>query len=229
MAIFVLADLHLSLSVNKPMTVFEGWDDYVPRIEQQWQRLVGEGDTIILVGDTSWALQLSETERDFAFIHSLPGHKIVVRGNHDYWWNTKVKLVNWVEDMGFTSIRFLFNNSYVAEGLGIVGTRGWFYDSEDAHDEKILNRELGRLRLSIESLDASSCDSVTAFLHYPPVYRDFVVAPVLEVLHEYGITRCYYGHLHGQSHAHACIGEYEGIDMQLVSADYLAFTPMKIQ
>jgi predicted phosphohydrolase len=229
MSIFVLGDPHLSLGSQKPMDVFEGWGNYTERIKSQWRDTVTEGDTVVLAGDISWAMSLDEARADFAFLEALPGSKIILKGNHDYWWATMKKMNDWLEGCGFSSMRFLFNNSYIAEGFGICGTRSWSNCDGEPDDERVFAREIGRLRASIASLDLAACSDAAVFLHYPPVHRSGAVEEIVDIIRASGIKKCYYGHLHGASVERAYNGEYRGVHFKLVSADYLKFAPYKIR
>ena len=148
--LYAIADLHLSLGTNKPMDVFHGWQDYVERLEKNWKLIVKDEDTVVIAGDISWAMRINNAYSDFKFIDELPGQKVILKGNHDYWWSTKNKVINYLHDNGFNSISILFNSSYVVPPFAICGTRGWSYDCSSSDDIKVLNREVGRLRLSIE-------------------------------------------------------------------------------
>ena len=224
MAIFAISDLHLSLSCDKPMTVFRGWDNYVERIERNWKRLVGPEDTVVLPGDFSWGLKLEDTLEDFRFLHSLPGRKILLKGNHDLWWSTVKKVNSFLEENEFDRIDLLFNNAIAVEGRVICGTRGWFY--EESAEAKIRRREVGRLRLALEAAKELTGEK-TVFLHYPPVYGEYVCEDILAVLAEYGITKVYHGHIHG-SGFHNAVHEFGGISFQLISADCIDFTPILV-
>lgn len=225
MAIYAIGDLHLSLGGHKPMDIFPGWQDYVSRLEANWRRLVRPEDTVVVAGDISWAMKLEDTQADFEFLNALPGTKILLKGNHDYWWTTVRKMEQFFEDKGFSSFRILHNNSYLVEGKCICGTRSWLFDIEEAHDEKIMNRELGRLRTSMDS--AANNDRIV-FLHYPPIYPHADARQVVELLHEYNVKKCFYGHLHGNSIRYAVQGEVDGVDYRLISADALGFCPYKL-
>ncbi len=227
MAIYTIADLHLSLSSQKSMEKFSGWENYVARLEENWRSTVGEGDTVVLPGDISWGMSLQESLEDFRFLHSLPGEKLLGKGNHDYWWNSKSKMEQFFEDNGLSSLKILHNNSIVREGLVLCGSRGWLFEKGEPHDQKILAREAGRLALSLSSAEGLEGERV-AFLHYPPVFGEEVSPEILQVLHQYGVKRCYYGHIHGYGHNLALNGIYEGISFSLVSADYLKFRPIKV-
>jgi len=228
MAVYAIADLHLSFGTDKPMDVFSGWTNYTERIRNNWQKLIGENDTVVIAGDVSWAMKLSETDADFRFIDSLNGHKIILKGNHDYWWSTKAKMDKYIAEKGFDSISILHNNYYLADGTALCGSRGWFYDAEADADMLILNREVGRLKMSIEPALRDGYDPVV-FLHYPPIYNNTECGEILDVLKEYSIKKCFYGHIHGGNAAKkAFIGEKYGINFKLIACDYLGFTPLAI-
>ena len=226
MSIYAIADTHLSFGTDKPMDSFPGWNDYVSRIEKNWNKLIDEGDTVIIAGDISWAMNFDELRADFEFINSLKGTKIILKGNHDYWWNTKAKLDKFIAENGFDTIKILFNNSYEVEGVSICGSRGWMFESEEAHDEKVLSREIGRIKMS---LDCATCDEKIVFLHYPPVTENSVCEGIISLLNEHNISRCYYGHLHGAAARFAVDGDYEGIKFRLISCDRLGFMPLLIK
>lgn len=226
MALFVLGDTHLSLGGAKPMDVFPGWEGYVEKLEANWRRLVKPEDTVVLAGDISWSMRLADTRRDFAFLHSLPGQKLIMKGNHDYWWSTANKMNAFFAAEGFDTLRLLHNNSYTVDGYALCGTRGWLFDAGEPHDEKVMNREIGRLRLSLDAAEPGREKLV--FLHYPPVYTGADAPEIVAVLKEYGIRRCFYAHLHGKAIRFAVQGEVDGIRYKLVSADGLRFCPYKI-
>ena len=224
MSLFAISDLHLSLGVDKPMDVFRGWDHYVERLEENWKQLVRPEDTVVIAGDISWGLDLAETVEDFKWIDRMPGQKILLKGNHDLWFSTKSKVERFFQEQGFTTLKILFNNAYRYEDLVLCGTRGWMNDQTD---KKVLNRECGRLRLSLEAGKKLGGTPVV-FLHYPPVYGSGDCPEILEVLHQYQIEQVYYGHIHGYSAGYAINGVREGIRFQLLSCDYLHFAPIKI-
>ncbi len=226
MALWTLGDLHLSIGGDKPMEVFRGWDNHVERIKNNWENLVEENDTVVLVGDLSWAMKLEDTEADFAFINSLKGEKIIIKGNHDYWWGTVNKMNAFLEKSGFSTMKILNNNAYRVGDITVCGTRGWSYDCP-ASEVKILNREVGRLKMSLEEGLKLGGEPVV-FLHYPPVFGDYVCEPIMDTLKEYNIKRCYYGHLHGASIGKAITGEFEGIRFRLVSCDGNSFAPAPV-
>lgn len=223
MALFALADTHLSIGEDKKMDRFGGWEKYEQRIQDNWRAIVKPEDTVVLAGDISWAMKLTDTLPDFGYLHALPGRKILMKGNHDYWWCTKTKMDNWLVQNGFDDMCILFNNAYEYGDYVICGTRGWSYDCPE--DEQIvLLREVGRLEASLEAGLATGKEPLV-FLHYPPVYGDYVCEEITEVLHRYNIQRCYYGHLHGMAGRKAFIGNWEGIEMRLIAADHVNFVP----
>ena len=229
MAVYAIADLHLSFGTDKPMDVFHGWDNYTDRLKQNWQHLIEPQDTVVIAGDVSWAMKLSETEADFSFINSLSGRKLILKGNHDYWWSTKSKMDNYLAEKGFDTMSILHNNYYVADGTAICGSRGWFYDAETDADMMILKREVGRLRMSIEPAVRDGYDPVV-FIHYPPIYNNMECSEILDVLREYNIKKCFYGHIHGgNASKRAFVGERYGISFRLISCDFLGFTPLAIK
>ena len=226
MALFVLGDTHLSLGGAKPMDVFPGWNGYVEKLEANWRKLVKPEDTVVLAGDISWSMRLADTRKDFAFLNGLPGQKLIMKGNHDYWWSTANKMNAFFRAEGFDTLRLLHNNSYTVDGYALCGTRGWLFDADEPHDEKVMNREIGRLRLSLQAAEPGKERLV--FLHYPPVYTVADAPEIVAVLKEYGIRRCFYAHLHGKAIRFAVQGEVDGIRYKLVSADGLQFCPYKI-
>ena len=228
MALFVMGDLHLSLSSDKSMDIFGGWENYVERIKENWNREVSPEDTVVVPGDISWAMSLKEAVADFRYIHELPGRKIILKGNHDYWWTTAAKMNNFLAENGFDSIFILHNNHYAYENYGICGTRGWFFDNTEQHSEKVINREAQRLKTSIEAGKALGGEPIV-FLHYPPVSVSQVCEPIYNILLEENIRYCYYAHLHGQAMNFAFTSEKDGIKFELLSADYLKFCPKLIK
>ncbi len=226
MAIFTISDLHLSLNTDKPMDVFKGWQGYVEKLRQNWSELVTEDDTVVIPGDISWELKLENTVRDFEFINSLPGKKLIIKGNHDLWWSTKRKVNDFFEANGFDSISIIFNDAIVAEGRAVCGSRGWFYDSTE-QDTKVVLREAGRLETSILAAEKTGFKPLL-FMHYPPVYGGQVCEELFSVIKKHGIKTVYHGHIHGSGKYNAC-DEYEGVKFKLVSCDCINFTPMLIK
>lgn len=233
MALYVLADLHLSHSADKPMDVFGArWENHTEKIYKNWQETVKETDTVVIPGDISWGMNFDSAYDDLKFVDSLNGRKIIGKGNHDYWWQTMAKLNAFVRDNGLDTVSFLFNNAYAVENYIICGTRGWMLDDAySADDEKIVLREAGRLRLSLAEAEKLKKDypdnEIVAFLHYPPSYKGNVCRPIADVLEEYNIKRCFYGHLHGvkSESLETRLGETR---LYCVSADLIGFKPMRV-
>ena len=224
MSLYVIADLHLSFGTDKPMDIFGGWEDYVQKIKKNWISKVDDCDTVVIPGDISWGMDLEEARPDFEFLDKLPGKKILLKGNHDYYFSTKNKIDKFFRENGFESLNFLSNSSYEYEKYSICGTRGWVNEPGQAADSKILKREAGRLKLSLDSAKGEPI----VFLHYPPIFRGSETVEILNVLRQYKIKRVYYGHLHGRSCKYAVEGVVDGIYYKLISSDYLKFNLLKI-
>lgn len=224
MALFAIGDPHLSIATGKSMNIFGGWTDYEQRLEKNWRRLITDDDTVVLAGDISWCMNLEEGLADFRFLDSLPGRKIILKGNHDYWWATKKKSDEFFEKHSLTTLNILHNNAYTAGDFAICGTRGWFFDAESDADKKVVLREAGRLKMSIQAAKETGLEPVV-FLHYPPLNLTQKCDEIYNVLVEEKISRCYYGHLHSYSHAGAFNGVSDGIRFSLISSDFLAFCP----
>ncbi len=224
MSIYAISDLHLSLSVEKPMDIFKGWENSTERIKANWQRIVKNEDTVVLPGDFSWGLKLEETLEDFKFIDALPGKKILLKGNHDLWWSTVSKINKFFLENKIETVEVLYNNAFLVEGKAICGTRGWLYD--ESADTKIRKRELGRLKLSLDAAKKLSNDLVV-FLHYPPVYGEYVCEDILKLLEDYGVKTVYHGHIHG-SGFNSAVSSYKDFNLKLLSADFVDFTPVLI-
>ena len=234
MAIYTIGDLHLSFSVDKPMDIFGyNWENHAEKIKEDWTCKVQENDTVILPGDFSWATYLTETKEDFVFLDELPGKKIMSKGNHDYWWTTLTSMRKYLKENDFQNIDFLYNNSYLVENKVIVGTRGWQNSFNVEEDRKVLKRENDRLKLSIEDgiKNFGNDREFIAFIHYPPFYKEDNVPEDIDfakTLKKYGVKRCYYAHLHGESNRDAIEGVIDGIEYKLVSSDYLNFKLLEI-
>ena len=227
MSLFAISDLHLSLSADKSMEIFPGWDNYVEKIRMNWTENVRENDIVVIPGDISWGMNLEQAKKDIEFIDSLPGKKIFLKGNHDYWWTTMRKMRDFLEENSIKSIDFIHNNCFEYEKYALCGSRGWINDSEEVADIKVIHREAGRLEMSIKCALSKSLEPIV-FLHYPPIYGTDYNYEILEVMHKYNIKDCYYGHIHGKSSDYAITGKRDGIKYTLVSCDYLQFKPIKI-
>ena len=229
MSLYAIADLHLPLGIDKPMDIFgKNWENYVSRLEENWQNTVSEEDTVVLAGDFSWATYLEESKRDFEFLDRLKGRKILLKGNHDYWWGTVSKMREFLRENGFLSIDFLQNNSFMCGDVSICGSRGWIMPQLKGaeEDKKIYARELIRMELSLKS--AKNPDNIIAFTHYPTVMQDFKENEMTELLKKYGVRRSVFGHIHLSGIKNVFEGTENDIEYTLVSADYREFMPVKL-
>ncbi len=234
MSLFALSDTHLSLYNDKPMDVFGcRWQDYAQKLEKGWKAVVTDNDTVVIAGDVSWGISLEEAKLDLLYINSLPGQKIISKGNHDYWWSTASKISAFFEQNDIDTIKILHNNAHIVEDFVVCGSRGWFSESKNAPKEadydKIVAREAGRLDLSLEmGVKMDSEKEPVVFLHFPPVYRDYVCREIVDVLHKHGVKKVFYGHIHGV-YSLPNTFEFEGIDFTITSADYQNFIPLLIK
>lgn len=230
MALYTIADLHLPLGIDKPMDIFgKAWENYVERLAYNWQSKVRADDTVVLAGDFSWATYLEQSVRDFEYLNKLNGRKILLKGNHDYWWTTMNKLKEFTAENGFENISFLQNNAFMYEDIAICGTRGWIHPAWDnfgEDDRKIFDREVQRLELSLKS--AGDCHEIYVFTHYPPMSAAREANEFTEMMKKYSVKKCIYGHLHAASHRNAVEGLVDGIEYKLVSGDYIGFDPIKL-
>ena len=227
MALYAIGDLHLSLGVEKPMDVFGGnWVGYMDKLKEGLS-VIGPEDTTVLLGDLTWALDLDGAKPDFSWIDQIPGRKIILKGNHDYWWSTASKFYKFCEANGFSNQFILNNNHYEYDDWAICGTRGWFFEESRSgeHDEKVFKRELMRLEASLQSAGEKP---KMVFFHYPPRYKGYQCDEILDLLQKYQVRRCFYGHLHGPSHKLAMEGLWDGVEFRLVSADFLDFKPYTV-
>lgn len=230
MALYTISDLHLPLGVDKPMDIFgKRWENYVKRLHDNWQATVGDEDVVVLPGDFSWATYIEDAKKDFDFLNSLNGHKIILKGNHDYWWETMSKMKKFIAENNYSTIDFLQNNSYIYKDIAICGTRGWMLPippntSED--DKKIYSREVQRLELSLSS--AKDAEKRVVFTHYPPIGAGCTNNAFTDMMEKYNVSLCIYGHLHAGSSKNAITGMINSIEYLLVSCDYLEFKPIKL-
>lgn len=238
MSLYAIADLHLSCGAEKPMDRFGSrWTGHTEKIRRRWSSLVGPDDTVVIPGDFSWGMTMDEARPDFEFLDSLPGRKIIGKGNHDYWWKSVAGMSATLAGWNISSVRFLFNNAYETDGAVLCGTRGWFLEEKlqsaifTADYEKLVNRETTRLRQTLEAAEkvkAGRDMPLYVFLHFPPVFGDFVCRPMLELLKEAPVTEVFYGHMHGQYTLPASVVT-EGVRMTLISSDYLDFYPLSVK
>ncbi len=236
MALYAIADLHLSGTAEKPMGRFGArWEGHAEKLRRRWSALVGPDDTVVIPGDFSWGIDLEETKADFLFLDTLPGRKIIGKGNHDYWWTSVKKMRRSLTDWGIGNVEFLFNNAFEAEGAVLCGTRGWFLEEKqqtapEADFEKLMNRETIRLRQTLvaaEELRAGRDLPVLVFLHFPPVFGTFECRPFLDLLSSSGVRDVFYGHIHGRYDL-PLTEERDGIRFTMISADALDFYPFRI-
>ena len=227
MAIYTIGDLHLSFENPKPMNIFgENWNNHEEKIKNDWISKVKPDDTVIHPGDFSWAMYLKDTLKDFEYLNSLPGKKIMLKGNHEYWWTTVTSMRKYIEEKSFKNIDFLYNNSYEYENKIIAGTKGWNIQE----DIRLTKREVARLELSIkDGIQKHGEDKeIIVFMHYPPLTKNYMNTEYTNMLKKYNIKRCYYGHLHANSILDAVEGNVDGIEYKLVSSDGLDFKLLKI-
>ena len=237
MSIYIIADLHLSFNDPKPMSIFgNNWNNHEEKIKIDWLSKVREQDTVLLLGDFSWAMHLKDTLKDFEYLNSLPGKKIMLRGNHDYWWSTKASMEKFLKENNISNIEFLQNNSIEIEDKIFCGSRGWtLTNTETENCKKMIDRECTRLELSIQDalLKRKEGQEVIVCMHYPPIVKanqmNNELTDFVKILKKYDIKRCFYGHLHGTSINEAVRGDIFGINMELVSADGLNFKLLKLE
>lgn len=220
MSIYAISDLHLSLGIKeKPMDVFgKHWENHVEKLKQNWNNIIKDDDTVLMAGDFSWATYLEESLKDFQFLEGLPGKKILLKGNHDYWWSTLKKMNEFLENNNIHSVEILYNNSIEIDECVIAGTRYWSSE-EGVDNEKILNRECERAKISLNSI--KSLDKQVIFLtHYPPDER------IINCVENFNIKYWIYGHIH--SNYEDSIVTIPNIKTYLTSCDYLNFIPLRI-
>ena len=240
MSVYAISDLHLStlLETDKSMEVFgKRWDNYMRRIENNWRRLVTNEDTVVIPGDVSWALSLDEALSDLKFIDSLPGKKIIGKGNHDFWWATMKKHREFFEKNGIASIDFLFNNAHETRDFIIAGTRGWYHDEDTQSTQnktdflKLVRRECQRREVSLSAAEklkeGSPQKEILVFMHFPPFWNGKESENIMALLEKYRIKRVFYGHIHGNYTVEPKF-IYKDIEMNIISADYLEFIPKHI-
>lgn len=228
MSLYAIGDLHFSTAVNKPMNIFgDNWDNHEEKIINSWKSQVKDDDIVLVVGDTSWGINMNEAEQDLDIIHKLPGKKIFVKGNHDYWWTTVTKLNKLYENMSF-----LQNNFYSYKDYAICGTRGWICPNDfkfTQEDEKIYKREAHRLKLSLDSAKKAGFKKIIVITHYPPTNDKLESSLFTDIYEQYCVEKVIYGHLHGkESFKMGLEGIRNEVEYKLVSCDYTNFNIIKI-
>ena len=233
MSIFAISDLHLSLGMDKPMDIFgDKWVNYTEKMKDRWNRVVTDEDWVIVPGDISWATYMEDAEADFEYINSLNGKKLLLKGNHDYWWTTNSKMSKFLDEHGFDTITILKNNACIIGNVAVCGTRGWTIPPQGAQggeEVRIFEREKQRFILSLEDARSKGAEKIIAALHYPPVDGGSEDSDFMRIMREYGVAECVFGHLHAASHRLAPVGVRGGIRLRLVSCDYIDFTPQLIE
>ena len=236
MSIYVIGDLHLSFKNPKPMDIFgDNWENHEEKIKADWLSKVKEEDTVVLAGDFSWAMKIEDALEDFKYIAELPGKKILLKGNHDYWWTTVTSMKKFLLQHNLENIDFLYNNSFEVEDKILCGTRGWSLLEENSiEDKKIIDREVGRLKLSIQDgiNKFGNNNEIIVFLHYQPITPSNILknetSPFIDVLKENKIRKCFYGHLHGFSIKDAVNGNINDVELKLISADGVDFKLQRV-
>lgn len=229
MSLYVIGDPHLSFGVTKPMDIFAGWEHHTEQLEAAWRARIRPEDTVVLAGDISWGMNLEEARPDFQWLHALPAaRKIILKGNHDYWWITMKRMTDFFAANGLDSLCILHNNHYAYEGFGICGTRGWVnMEQGEPANAKVIAREAQRLEVSLRSAEEAGLKPIV-FLHYPPVYGASCNYEILDVLWRHNVKDCWYGHVHGRAHSHAINGERDGVNYHLIAGDFVQFIPQII-
>ena len=232
--LYTIADTHLSFTTEKPMDIFgHRWENHAEKLKENWLKKINPEDTVVIPGDISWGIDLEEAKEDLLFLDSLPGRKLIGKGNHDYWWATMNKLTNFKEEKKLSTIDFLFNNAYAVENKIICGTRGWVNEfGVKSEDERLIKREAARLEISLNEgmklKEQYPDNEMIVFLHYPPIFGEFMNLDILDILYRFDITKVYFGHLHNVREEQLD-KEYIGIKLNLVACDYVDFVPQLVQ
>ena len=232
--LYTIADTHLSFTTEKPMDIFgHRWENHAEKLKENWLKKIKPEDTVVIPGDISWGIDLEEAREDLLFLDSLPGRKLIGKGNHDYFWGTINKMTAFIDNCGITTISFLYNNAYLVDNKIICGTRGWMSEfGIKAEDERIIKREAQRLELSLEQgmkLKSENPDAkIIVFTHYPIVFGDFINYEFIDILYKYEVNTVYYGHLHNVRE-NQLDKSYLGIDFHLIAGDYIGFDPILIE
>lgn len=232
MAVYAISDLHLPLGVDKPMDVFgKSWENYVYKLEQNWKSTITENDCVVLPGDFCWAINLEEARKDFEFLNALPGIKVLLKGNHDYWWDTLAKAERFMQENNYENIHFLQNTCFVHEDVAICGTRFWqspAFEHLSAQDLKIYQREIGRVEFSLQAAQNADAKTKVFFVHYPPIVNGAEDAAFGDLMRRYGIEDVYYGHLHSVSQKYERVQAVNGVRYHLISCNCIEFSPVLV-
>lgn len=227
MALYAISDLHLAFTTDKPMDIFGAkWLKHDEKIKENWIKKITDEDTVLIAGDISWSMRSDESKVDLDWIDALPGKKIISKGNHDYWWGGISRLNRMYENT-----KFLQNNFYTYEDYAICGSRGWILEGSDRFtekDKKIFDREIIRLKLSLDKAKEAGYENIVVMIHYPPMNEKRENSAFTNLFKEYGVKKVIYGHLHGPSLANVLNGEHEGIEYLMTSCDFLDFDPKRI-
>lgn len=226
--LYTIGDLHLSFDASKPMSVFGAeWENHAEKLRESFSEL-SDKDVSVICGDITWGMDMKGCLEDFRFIDALPGKKIILKGNHDFWWTTVSAAQRFFHENGINTIEILNNNCFFYNDIAICGTRGWMCPGENptSHDKKIMQREVQRLETSLKA--AGDCERKICFLHYPPIFGRFRAERILELLESYRVGECYYGHLHGSGRLYAVEGQVGGVCYRLISADHTGFKPVPV-
>ncbi|MDI9216944.1 metallophosphoesterase [Clostridium tertium] len=227
MALYAISDLHLAFTTDKPMDIFGAkWLKHDEKIKENWIKKITDEDTVLIAGDISWSMRSDESKVDLDWIDALPGKKIISKGNHDYWWGGISKLNRMYENT-----KFLQNNFYTYDDYAICGSRGWILEGSDRFtekDKKIFDREIIRLKLSLDKAKEAGYENIVVMIHYPPMNEKRENSAFTNLFKEYGVKKVIYGHLHGPSLANVLNGEHEGIEYLMTSCDFLNFDPKRI-
>ncbi len=233
MAIYAISDLHLPLGVDKPMDVFgKTWENYVYRLKENWQNLICDDDCVVLPGDFCWAIDLEEAKKDFDFLNSLPGIKVLLKGNHDYWWDTLAKVEKFIDLHDYKNMRFIQNNCIAFDEYAICGTRFWqspVFENLSAQDTKIYQRELGRVEMSLQYAQSMNLKEILFFSHYPPIYDGVADDNFAALIKKYGVRDVYYGHLHTVPANFKRNQTVDGISYHLISCNCIGFSPILVR
>ncbi len=224
MKVYGISDLHLSFESNKPMGIFgKAWEEHHEKIKENWINKISDDDLVLIAGDISWGMKLNEALKDIEYIHNMPGKKVIIKGNHDYWWSSISKINSLYDD-----IYFIQNTHYKFDDYAICGTRGWIALDGEEHNEAVYKRELLRLEMSIQSAIKEGINKIIVMMHYPPLTKYTRCREFLDILSKYKVEKVIYGHIHSSSENICFNGIYNDIEYICTSADIINFDPVRI-